>query len=210
MHRPAVPVRGDQAIGAYGLHRTAVLMFVLSSAACAFAGGFAYQKYNTLNAAVLAAQRQGPHEGGGPRWSRVASPEKKELLSQAVAKRTFAEYGTLGLLRRPPTARPGRSHPRPTISRLASAWSRTTRAPSFAARGSLAERCCGDRRRDRGDPRLAMSLAKPPAPKAAEEEALSAEPPLHASGPCDPLENGPVRARYWLDAIETSPGHCQT
>jgi hypothetical protein len=166
-------------IGAYGLHRTAVLMFVLSSAACAFAGGFAYQKYNTLNAAVLAAQRQAPTKAAAPGWSRVASPEKKELLSQAVAKRTFAEYGTLGLY----IDRNGETRPfSPTADdlkareRVVAYYSRT----EFAARGSLAEALLwGIGAAIAVILGLAMSLAKPPAPKAAEEEALSAEPPLH-------------------------------
>lgn len=166
-------------IGAYGLHRTAVLMFVLSSAACAFAGGFAYQKYTTLNGAVLTAQRQPPAKPAGPGWTKVASPEKKELLSQAVAKRTFAEYGTLGLY----VDRNGETKPfSPTIDdlkareKVVAYYSRT----EFAARGSLAEALLwGIGAAVAVFLGLAMSLAKPPAPKPAEDEALAGEPPLH-------------------------------
>ena len=166
-------------IGAYGLHRSAVLMFVLSSAACAFAGGFAYQKYSTLNAAVVTAQRQAPAKPAGPGWTRVASPEKKELLSQAVAKRTFAEYGMLA----PYVDRNGETRPfSPTADdlkareKVVAYYSRT----EFAARSSLAEALLwGISAVVAMFVGLAMSLAKPPAPKPAGEEALAAEPPLH-------------------------------
>ena len=166
-------------IGAYGLHRSAVLMFVLSSAACAFAGGFAYQKYSTLNAAVVTAQRQAPPKPAGPGWTRVASPEKKELLSQAVAKRTFAEYGTLGLYidrngetkAFSPTAEDLKAR-----EKVVAYYSRT----EFAARSSLAEALLwGIGAVAAMFLGLVMSLARPPAPKPAEDEALAAEPPLH-------------------------------
>src|SRR5262245_46177207 len=166
-------------IGAYGLHRGAVFMFVLSSAACAFAGGFAYQKFTTLNAAVLTAQRQPPAKPAGPGWTKVASPEKKELLSQAVAKRTFAEYGTLGVY----MDRNGEVKPFSPAAddlkareKVVAYYSRT----EFAARSSLAEALLwGIGAIVSVFLGLMMSLAKPPAPKPAEEEALAAAPPLH-------------------------------
>jgi hypothetical protein len=165
-------------IGAYGLHRTAVLMFVFSSAGCAFAGGFAYQKYSTLNAAVVASQREAPAKQTAA-WTRVAQPEKREQLSQAVAKRTFAEYGTLALY----VDRNGETKPfAPTLEdlrareRVVAYYSRT----EFAARGSLAEALLwGIAAVVAVFFGLVMSFAKPPAPKAQQDETLAAEPPLH-------------------------------
>ena len=165
-------------IGAYGMHRTAVLMFVFSAAACVAAGGFAYQKYGSLNAAVVAIQRQAAPKPVAALWSRVASPEKKEVLSQAVARQTFKEFGVLG----PYIDRNGETKTfAPTLEDLKArerVLAYASRA-EFAARSSLAEALLwliaalvavllG----------LIMSLAKPPV-RTPEQEALESEPPLH-------------------------------
>jgi len=164
---------GTRRVVAYGVHRTGVLMFVASAAACAAAGGFAYQKYGTLSAAAGAGLRK------APAFSKIPSPERKELLSQAVAKRRFTESGAPG----PYIDHNGETKTFvPTLDDLKArekvvAYYAQT---EFAARSSLAEALVwliaasvavllG----------LVMALAKPPAPKPPEEDALAAEPPLH-------------------------------
>ncbi|HUL92227.1 MAG TPA: hypothetical protein VLV56_07745 [Burkholderiales bacterium] len=86
---------GTRRLGAHGVHRKAVLLMVLSASACALYGMFAYQRYVDLNGTLSAAQRKsGPAVAAS--WSRVASPEKRELLSQALARQNFRASGTLG------------------------------------------------------------------------------------------------------------------
>jgi hypothetical protein len=166
-------------IGAYGMHRTAVLMFALSSAACAFAGGFAYQKYSTLNGVVLASQRPPIAKTVPAALGRMVSPEKKEHIGQMMARQTFKERGALGSY----VDRNGETKtfvPAPEDlkdrERVIAYYSQT----EFAARSSLAEAMLwvigaivavflG----------IVMSFAKPPAPASPEEAALLAEPPLH-------------------------------
>jgi hypothetical protein len=159
-------------ICAYGVHRGAVLMFVLSSAACAFAGGFAYQKYTTLNAVVAGSQRQPPPAKPiAANFNKPVSPEKRELFAQAAAKQTFKEFGALGSY----VDRNGETRPFVPAAddikareRVVAYYSQT----DFAARNSLAEVLLwvtgfgvavllG----------LIMSFAKPPAPKAPGEDA---------------------------------------
>ncbi len=170
---------GTRRVGAYGVHRTGVLMFVASAAACAAAGGFAYQKYGMLSAAAGAGLRKAPATQAAAAFSKIPSPERKELLSQAVAKRRFTESGAPG----PYIDHNGETKTFvPTLDDLKArekvvAYYAQT---EFAARSSLAEALVwliaasvavllG----------LVMALAKPPAPRPPEEDALAAEPPLH-------------------------------
>jgi hypothetical protein len=168
-------------IGAYGLHRTAVLMFVFSSAACAFAGGFAYQKYSTLNAVAASNQRQLPPAKvvAASYIKPGATPEKKEHLGQVLARQTFMEFGALASY----VDRNGETRTFVPAAddlkareRIVAYYTQT----EFAARNSLAESLLwvigavvavflG----------LVMSLAKPPAPRSPDEADLAAEPPLH-------------------------------
>ena len=168
-------------IGAYGLHRSAVLMFAFSSAACAFAAGFAYQKYATLSSVVAASNQRTPPATKvvAVSYKPGATPEKKEHAGQVLARQTFLEFGTLasyvdrnGETR---TFAPG-SDDLKARERVVAYYTQT----DFAARASLAESLLwvigavvavflG----------LAMSLAKPPVPRAPEDADLVAEPPLH-------------------------------
>jgi len=168
-------------IGAYGLHRTAVLMFVFASAACAFAGGFAYQKYTTLNAVAASGQRQPPAaKAVVTNFNKAAvTPEKKEQQGLVLARQTFREFGALASY----VDRNGEARTfAPTADdikareRVVAYYAQT----DFAARGSLAESAIwiigavvavflG----------LVMSLAKPPAPRSSEEPDLAVEAPLH-------------------------------
>lgn len=163
-------------MGAYGPHRGAVLMFILASAACAFSGGVAYQKYTTLSA-VVANQRQADTRPAVAPAGTPGAAERKVRLVQA--KQTFKERGALGQY----VDRNGEAKAfEPTTEdikareRVIAYYSQT----DFAARNSLAEALLwligavvavvmG----------LFMSLAKPPAPKSADDAALAAEPPLH-------------------------------
>src|SRR5438445_414001 len=85
---------GTRRLCAYGLHTKAVLMTVLAAGICALYGGFAYWKYSDLKATVRASQRKAAPAPLPANWSRL-SPEKKEVLSVARARRTFMESGTL-------------------------------------------------------------------------------------------------------------------
>jgi len=167
-------------IGAYGVHRAAVLMFVLSSAACAFAAGFAYQKYTTLMSVVASNQRPAPAAKAVTASFKLGmTPEKKEHAGQLLARQTFLEFGALAsYVDRNGEARtfaPGADDLK-ARERIVGYYAQT----EFAARASLAESLLwvigaivavflG----------LAMSLAKPPVPQAPEEADLVAEPPLH-------------------------------
>ena len=85
---------GTRRLGAYGVHRKAVLMTVLAAGICALYGGFAYWKYSDLKATLSMNQRKAaPAQPAN--WSRL-SPERKEVLNLARARRTFMESGTLG------------------------------------------------------------------------------------------------------------------
>jgi len=163
-------------IGAYGFHRTAVLMFVASLAACVFAGGSAYQEYKALNAATVTAQRD---PAAKPVARRPASAEKKEQAAQVLARQAFTESGVVASY----VDRNGETRsfaPTPTDvknrERVVAFYSRA----EFSAKSSLAEAALwligGVVAVIMG---LFMSLAKPPAPKSPEEAALAAEPPLH-------------------------------
>jgi len=168
-------------IGAWGLHRGAVLMFVFASAACAFAGGFAYQKYTTLNAVTALGQRQPPAaKAVVTNFNRAAvTPEKKEQQALVLARQTFREFGALasyvdrnGEARTfAPTAEDIKAR-----ERVVAYYAQT----AFAARGSLAESALwvigavvavllG----------LVMSVTKPPVPRSPKEGDLATEAPLH-------------------------------
>jgi hypothetical protein len=156
-------------------------MFVFASAACAFAGGFAYQKYSTLNAVSASGQRQPPAaKAVAASFNRAAvTPEKREQQGIVLARQTFREFGALASY----VDRNGEARPfAPTADdikareRVVAYYAQT----DFAARGSLAESALwvigaavavflG----------LVMSLAKPPAPRSPEEPDLATEAPLH-------------------------------
>jgi hypothetical protein len=87
---------GARRLGAHGVHRKAVLMILVAGGVCALYGGFAYVKYGNLKATVSAAQTKRPAAQVAANWSRAASPEKKEALSQASARQAFTTSGTLG------------------------------------------------------------------------------------------------------------------
>jgi len=83
-------------LGAYGAHRKAALMFVLSAAVCAFYGGSAYQRYSDLRSRLSASQPKPAQKPVVASWNKAASAEQKELLSQALARESFRASGTLG------------------------------------------------------------------------------------------------------------------
>ena len=168
-------------ICAYGPHRSAVLLFVLAGAACAFAGGSAFQKYTTLNAVAASGQRQPPAANAvATNFNRAAvSPEKKEQQGLILARQTFREFGTLasyvdhnGETRTfAPTAEDLKAR-----ERVVAYYVQT----EFAARNSLAESLLwvvgaaaavflG----------LVMSFGKPPVPRTPDEADLVPEAPLH-------------------------------
>jgi hypothetical protein len=167
---------GARRLGAYGVHRKGVLLIVLAASACALYGDFAYRKYGELKTAAAVGQRKsGPAQAAA--WSRVASPEKRELLSQTVARENFRDSGALwpyidrnGAMR---TFVPSQDD-LAARERVVAYYSRT----EYAARASLAEALLwliasivaivlG----------LVMSLDKPPAP-AARDDALPGDAPL--------------------------------
>src|SRR5713101_8940962 len=84
---------GTRRLCAYGVNGKAVLMTVLAAGICALYGGFAYWKYSDLKATLSANQRRAAAVQPA-NWSRL-SPEKKEVLSLARARRAFTESGTL-------------------------------------------------------------------------------------------------------------------
>jgi hypothetical protein len=86
---------GTRRLGAHGVHRKAMLLILMSAGVCALYGGFAYQRYTDLKATLLVRQQK-PAKAQAATWSKVASPEKKELLSQALARQTFRASGALG------------------------------------------------------------------------------------------------------------------
>src|SRR5438876_6142790 len=85
---------GTRRLFAYGVHRRAVLMTILAAGICALYGGFAYWKYSDLKATLSMNQRKAAAASLPANWGRL-SPEKKEVLSVARARRTFMESGTL-------------------------------------------------------------------------------------------------------------------
>src|SRR5258705_4452059 len=85
---------GPRRLCAYGVHTKAVLMTVLAAGICALYGGFAYWKYSDLKATLSMTQRKVAASPLPANWGRL-SPEKKETLSVARARRTFMESGTL-------------------------------------------------------------------------------------------------------------------
>ena len=85
---------GTRRLCAYGVHRKAVLMTVLAAGICALYGGFADWKYSDLKATLSTNQRKAAASPLPANWSRL-SPEKKEVVSVARARRTFMESGTL-------------------------------------------------------------------------------------------------------------------
>ncbi|HTQ72685.1 MAG TPA: hypothetical protein VMI74_00210 [Burkholderiales bacterium] len=168
---------GTRRLGAYGVHRRAVLLIVLSGSACALYGYFAYQRYADLKVTVAESQHKaGPAQAA--RWSKVASPEKKELLSQALARQNFKASGALG----PYIDRNGETRTfapnqedLDARERVVAYYSRS----EYAARASFAEALlwliAGIVAVVLG---LAMSLDKPPAP-GPEGETVPSEVPLH-------------------------------
>src|SRR5438552_17216617 len=86
---------GTRRLGAYGVHRKAVLMTVLAAGICALYGGFAYWKYSDLKATLSMNQRKTAAAPLAANWARLSS-EKREVLNVAGARRTVMEAGTLG------------------------------------------------------------------------------------------------------------------
>jgi len=128
---------GMRRLGAHGVHRKAMLLILMSACVCALYGGFAYQRYTDLKTTLLVRQQK-PAKVQAATWSKVASPEKKELLSQALARQTFRASGTLG----PYIDRSGETRtfaPTPedlaARERVVAYYAQT----EFAARSSLAE-----------------------------------------------------------------------
>jgi len=85
---------GTRRLCAYGVQRKAVLMTVLAASICALYGGFAYWKYSDLKATLSMNQRKAAAARPPANLDRL-SPEKKEALNLARARRTFMESGTL-------------------------------------------------------------------------------------------------------------------
>src|SRR5882762_3749846 len=86
---------GTRRLCAYGVHSKALLMTVLAAGICALYGGFAYWKYSDLKATLSMNQRKPAAFPPPANWGRL-SPEKKEILSVARARRAFMESGSLG------------------------------------------------------------------------------------------------------------------
>src|SRR5712691_2804731 len=84
---------GTRRLFAFGANRKTVLMTVLAAGICVLYGAFAYWKYSDLKATLSMNQRRAA-AAQPANWSRL-SPEKKEVLSLARARRTFMESGTL-------------------------------------------------------------------------------------------------------------------
>src|SRR5713101_4960886 len=87
---------GTRRLGAYGVHRKAVLMTVLAAAICALYGGFAYWKYADMKATLSVGLPKAASTQLPANWGRGLSPERKEVLSLANARRAFMESGKLG------------------------------------------------------------------------------------------------------------------
>lgn len=84
---------GMRRLGAYGPHRKAVLLVLVAAGACAAFGGSAYQRYGDLKGTLpVGARKSVPAVAS----SRIRSPEKRELLSLALARENFRASGTLG------------------------------------------------------------------------------------------------------------------
>ena len=86
---------GTRRLGAHGVHRKAMLLILVSACVCALYGGFAYQRYTDLKTTLLVRQQK-PAKAQAATWSKVASPERKEMLSQTLARQTFRASGALG------------------------------------------------------------------------------------------------------------------
>jgi hypothetical protein len=88
---------GTRRLGAYGVHRKAVLLTVLAAAVCVLYGGFAYWKYTDLKATLGVVQRKPAPTQLPANWGRGLSPERREAASLENARRAFRESGTLGI-----------------------------------------------------------------------------------------------------------------
>src|SRR5262245_36780555 len=86
---------GTRRLGAYGVHRRALLLTILSASACALFGGFAYQRYTDLKSTLATSQRK-PAAAKPASFGKAASPEKKEQFSVALARQSFRASGDLG------------------------------------------------------------------------------------------------------------------
>jgi len=87
---------GTRRLGAYGVHRKAVLMTVSAAAIGVLYGGFAYWMYADLRATLSGIQRKTAPTQVSATWGRGLSPERREIVSFANARRGFMESGTLG------------------------------------------------------------------------------------------------------------------
>jgi hypothetical protein len=87
---------GTRRLGAYGVHRKAVLMTVLAAAICVLYGGFAYWKYADMKATLSVSSQRKPASMQLPaNWGRGLSPERREIVSLANARWVFMGSGTL-------------------------------------------------------------------------------------------------------------------
>ena len=159
---------GARRLGAYGVRGKTMILIALSASACVFYGVFAYQRYGDLKTASAPGQRKsGPAQAAS--WSKVASPEKRELLSQEVARENFTAWGALGpYIDRNGATRTFAPNQEDLVARerVVSYYSRA----EYAARNSLAEALlwliAGIVAISLG---LAMSLDKPPVPSARDD-----------------------------------------
>src|SRR5262245_34715456 len=87
---------GTRRLGAHGVHRKALLLILFAGGTCAAFGGFAYKRYADLRSTLAESQPKPPAKTAAS-WNKAASPEKKEQLSQALARQTFKASGTLRL-----------------------------------------------------------------------------------------------------------------
>ena len=87
---------GTRRLGAYGVHRKAVLMTVLAAGICALYSAFAYWKYSDLKTTLSVSQRKPATTQLPASWGRGLSPERKEAMGLSRARRAFVESGTLG------------------------------------------------------------------------------------------------------------------
>jgi hypothetical protein len=87
---------GVRRIGAYGVHRNAVLMTVLAASLYALYGSFAYWKYQDLGD-ILSKRLHGPvATQPAKEWGKILSAEKREAASLGHAQRAFVESGVIG------------------------------------------------------------------------------------------------------------------
>jgi len=86
---------GTRRLGAYGVHRKAVLMTAVAASICLLYGSYAYWKYEDLKWRLIVGQTQLAPSQSPKKFGRTSSPEKREILSLARARNAFLESGKL-------------------------------------------------------------------------------------------------------------------